>query len=106
MTDIATEGHAVLNVHPVLLSLPAHLLKAGDVVYFPAAPGNTATSNDPLAIVVGVDLPEKGAPYLDDDELVAVVTEDSRGAHFVDYVPALRMFPVSRQEVWHVSPSA
>lgn len=80
---------------PKLRTLPAHLLEAGDIIYFPACGGSTITDRFPLAIVVGVELPER--PDLGGEDTVALVTEDQLGGQYIDYVEPWRMFPAVRQ---------
>lgn len=83
---------------PVLLTLPAHLLLAEDVIVLPDTRDETANV---LVIVQGVEL--HGDPYLDDAPPVGLVTKDETGTWLCDYVEPTRKFSVLRHTTWQAA---
>jgi hypothetical protein len=79
-----------------LLRLPAHMLRHGDVILFPATAvdGTPIEHALPLAVVIEAACE---APYLD-DQLLTLTTEDENGSWLIDYINPLRMFAVARPD--------
>ena len=93
----------VRATRPQLMRLPAHLLRANDVIYFPptSVDGTPLAHEHKLAIVIAVEGAESAA-YLD-GESVKLFTQGYDGGWFEDVVDQGRMFELTRETDWLVS---